>query len=139
MSDKFSYPLKVILAWGEAISGNSEIRNWLMKNGYPELGLFCFALVNQEEPRDWLIKNGYPHLLALINGAEGNGKAIDWLGQNGFELLMHIALVGDNNVEAMTWLENHSTEEFQLIAKKIQFVKNRLQAGNSDAHKFNNS
>ena len=38
------YSEKILLAWGEAIGGNLEIRDWLMKNGYPELGLFCFAL-----------------------------------------------------------------------------------------------
>ena len=38
------YPAKVLLAWGEAISGNREIRDWLMQNGYPELALTCHAL-----------------------------------------------------------------------------------------------
>ena len=35
------YPVKILLAWGEAIGGNSEIRDWLIK-GYPGLIiLFC--------------------------------------------------------------------------------------------------
>ena len=34
------YPVKVLVAWGEAISGNAEFRDWLLGNGYPELGLF---------------------------------------------------------------------------------------------------
>ena len=37
------YPEKIVVAWGEAISGNIEIRDWLMKNNYPELGL-CFVM-----------------------------------------------------------------------------------------------
>ena len=42
------YPIKVLVAWGEAISGNGEFRDWLLGNGYPELGLFVHALHNQE-------------------------------------------------------------------------------------------
>jgi hypothetical protein len=32
------YPAKVPLAWGAAIGGDLPLRNWLLKNGYPELG-----------------------------------------------------------------------------------------------------
>ena len=37
------YPAKVLLAWGEAIMGHAQLRDWLIKNGYPELGIFTFA------------------------------------------------------------------------------------------------
>ena len=53
---KLAYPKKILVAWGEAISGNSEIRDWLMKNGYPELGVFVFALHLKPDARQWLIK-----------------------------------------------------------------------------------
>ena len=46
---RFEYPPKILVAWGEAISGNGEIRDWLIKNGYPELGLFTFALRNKDD------------------------------------------------------------------------------------------
>ena len=62
------YPIKIVLAWAEAVSGNEGIRTWLMENGYPELGLFVHALNNQDEARTWLMQNGFPHLMALING-----------------------------------------------------------------------
>ena len=64
------YSEKILLAWGEAIGGNLEIRDWLMKNGYPELGLFCFALYFDKKSSAWLLKNA-PHLLALIKAVEG--------------------------------------------------------------------
>ena len=58
------YPNKILIAWKEAISGNEEIRNWLMKSKYKELGIFCFALNNDKSSRKWLFNNGYAHLLA---------------------------------------------------------------------------
>ena len=56
---RLEYPAKVLLAWGEAISGHTGLRDWLMRNGYPELGIFTFALRNQREARQWLIDNDY--------------------------------------------------------------------------------
>jgi hypothetical protein len=35
------YPAKVLVAWAEAIGGNAAIRDWLLRNGYKELGLVC--------------------------------------------------------------------------------------------------
>ena len=60
------YPIKVLVAWGEAISGNEAFRNWLLGNGYPELGLFVHALHNQDEARNWLLNEGFPELMALV-------------------------------------------------------------------------
>ena len=99
---KMEYPLKIIVAWGEAISGNREIRDWLIKNGYRELGLFTYALRNKDDARDWLMKNGYPHLMALINGIEGNQGALKWLEKNNFNILRHMALAGDSHEESFT-------------------------------------
>ncbi|MBK7945117.1 MAG: hypothetical protein IPJ85_07365 [Flavobacteriales bacterium] len=47
------------------------MRDWLTTNGYPELGIFTFALRNKADARKWLMENGHPHLMAVINGIEG--------------------------------------------------------------------
>ena len=73
------YPIKILVAWGEAISGNAELRNWLMGNGYPELGLFVHALQLDDKARQWLIQEGYPALMALCAGSEGDMHAVEWL------------------------------------------------------------
>jgi len=130
------YPSKVILAWGEAVSGNKKIKDWLTSNGYPELGLFCYALVNKEDARKWLLENGFPHLLALINGSEGNIQAVQWLQKNGFDILAHMAMAADNDEKAMNWLVTNTPKEIQLLTIKVQFVKNRIDAENEDVHKF---
>ena len=130
------YSSKIILAWGEAVSWNTEIRNWLMKNGFPELGLFCFALRNKDDARNWLLDNGFPHLMALINGAEGRAGAVTWLMKNDFNLLAQMALAADNDNSAMQWVHLNASKEMFLLTQKIQFVKNRIDADNEDAHRF---
>lgn len=140
MSDKIPYkplvyPAKIILAWGEAISGNSKIRDWLGKNGYPELYTFVFALNLKDDAREWLVKNKYPHLLALIQGVERNVKALEWLKKHGFETLFHIALAGDGNKESLDWLKLNQ-RDFAHLAKKIQVRKDQIQLDNDDVHKI---
>ena len=67
------YPSKILLAWAEAIGGNEEIRDLLISSQYKELGIFCFALLNDEKSRKWL----YERILH-----QRNQKAVccRWLG-----------------------------------------------------------
>ena len=136
MSMRMEYPAKVLLAWGEAISGHAGLRDWLMKNGYPELGIFTFALRNQDEARLWLMKNGHPHLLAIITGVEGDKGALAWLEQNDFGVLKQVALAGDGDEEAFRWLVQHEHRELAVIAKKINKVKSDIDEEHSDPHKY---
>lgn len=129
------YPAKILLAWGEAIGGNREIRDWLGKNGYPELYTFVFALNLKDDARDWLMKNKYPHLLALIQGVERNKKALNWLKKNDFEVLWKMALAGDGDEESLKWLLNNH-RDFAHLAIKIKKVKDAIQDDNDDPHKI---
>jgi hypothetical protein len=130
------YPAKVILAWAEAINGNRDIRDWLITNGYPELGLFVFALNNKTEARQWLIDNGFPHLMALINGAEGNPNALIWLKNFGYDILEKMARVGDNDEDALIWLLQNNLPDMAKVALKIREVKNEIDANNNDMHRI---
>jgi hypothetical protein len=130
------YPAKVIIAWGEAIKGNKAIREWLMENGYPELGIFVHALHNQDEARNWLLTNGFPHLMALINGAEGNPNAILWLRKHGYTILEKMAQAGDNREESYLWLLNHGHQDFAMVANRIRQVKNEIDENNNDMHRM---
>ena len=133
---QMNYPIKIILAWGESISGNSKIRDWLIKNGYSELGLFSFALRNEDKAREWLINNKFPHLMALINASEGNVQAQKWLKQHNYELLLWISLAADNSEEALKKLEQLPQKEWSIIALKIRAVKNKIERDNNDIHKI---
>jgi hypothetical protein len=131
---KKAYPAKILLAWGEAISGNKPIREWLMKNGYPELGLFVFALNNKDDARKWLMDNGFPHLMALINGVEGNPGALEWLNKFGFDILFYVAKSGDGDEESYKKLLAAGHREFAVISLKIRYVKDEIERKNSDIH-----
>jgi hypothetical protein len=131
-----SYPVKVVLAWAEAIGGNKEIREWLITNDYPELGLFVYALHNKQDARDWLMQNNFPHLMALINGAEGNEAAQLWLRKFGLDVLEHIAKAADNDDAAFEWLLVNDYRDMAMIAQRMRFIKNEIERGNNDLHKI---
>jgi len=133
---QLEYPSKIVLAWGEAIGGNSEIRDWLIQNGYPELGLFCFALRNQDDARQWLIDNGHPHLMALINGSEGNPQAILWLRKFHLDIVEKMARAADNDDRAHEWLLLNGHKEMAMIAQKMRYIKNQIESDNNDMHKI---
>ncbi len=129
-----SYPAKILIAWGEAISGNRQIKDWLIANGYKELGLFVHALNNQQEARDWLMKNKFPHLMAVIRGAEGEEKAVKWLEEYKLFPLAKVALAGDGNEDALKWLIINNHRELAVIAQKIKIVKDEIDRRNNDVH-----
>lgn len=131
-----AYPQKILLAWAESIKGNKKITEWLMKNGYPELGIFSHALRNQDAARKWLTDHKYLHLMALINGAEGSEEAIEWLNKYNFPLLAKVAAAGDNDIEAFQWLRARDVL-FAKIALEIKKVKNEIEDQNVDPHKLN--
>ena len=130
------YPAKVLLAWGEAISGNREIRDWLMQNGYAELALTCHALHLDDSARSWLMANQHPHLMALVSGSEGDAQAIQWMEEFGFNYLKDVALGADNDDEAVKRLIKAGQREWAGIALKIRSVKNQIESDNNDMHKI---
>jgi hypothetical protein len=131
------YPTKILIAWAEAIGGNALIRDWLMRNGYPELGLFVFALYNQDKAREWLMKNGHPHLMAVVRGAEGDLRAVRWLEDHGYGPLAKVALCGDGEDDAFAWLMAHGHRELAMVARRIEIVKTGIEDDNKDPHMFN--
>ncbi len=130
------YPAKVLLAWGEAISGHSGLRDWLIKNGYPELGIFTYALRNKQDARKWLMDNGHPHLMAVITGIEGDTAALDWLERNGLNVMKKVALTGDGDHDAFRWLAEHGHRELAIAGSKMHQVKRQMDEDYTDPHKY---
>ena len=128
------YPSTVIIAGGEAISGNLAIREWLMANGFPELGIFVHAHNNQDDARTWLMENNFPHLMALINGAEGNPNALLWLKKNKYDVLEKMARAADNHEDSLMWLLQQDLRDMAGIAQRICIVKNEIERRNNDVH-----
>lgn len=130
------YPAKVLLAWGEAISGHAGLRDWLIKNGYPELGIFTFALRNKRDARKWLLENGHPHLMAVIGVAEGDKGAIAWMERHGSQIMQHLANAGEGQQESITWLMQHGHRELAMIGHRIYLVKCELDDQYKDIHRY---
>lgn len=130
------YSPKIIVAWGEAISGNTKLRNWLSANGFAELSTFTYALNLNDDARTWLMTEGHPELMALIRGTEGDKKACQWLRQNNFSKLALIAEGADNDNEAINKLLKDGHKEWVMISLKIRAVKNEIQTDNDDWHRF---
>ena len=102
---QLEYPSKVLVAWREAIGGNVEFRDFLIRSPYKELGIFCFAILNDKKSRKWLLDNNYGHLLATIEGIEGKDSALVFLKKNGFDLLFHFARSADSWKDSQIWLQ----------------------------------
>ena len=135
MPARFVYPAKVLIAWGEAISGNAGLRDWLIKNGYPELGIFVFALHLKADARKWLMDNGHPHLMAVIRAIEGDDKALDWLENHDFLALRKMAECGGDD-EAFQWLLREGHRELAMLGLKMWSVKMKIEEDHQDPHKF---
>ena len=133
---KISYPAKVLLACGEAISGNKEIRDWLTENGYPELGVFVFGLRNKDDANKWLFDNNFRHFAATIAGSKGNKEAVEWLFKTQMDVLARVAATGDGDEESFNWLLKNNHREMAMIGKKIEAVNLEIDFDNNDVHKI---
>ena len=133
---QLEYPSKVLIAWREAIGGNDEFRDFLIKSPYKELGIFCFAILNDKKSRKWLLDNNYAHLLATIEGIEGKESALVFLKKNGFDLLFHFARSADSWKDSQTWLQKKD-KLLYAISLKIEFIKDEIELRNQDPHKIN--
>ena len=133
---QLEYPSKILIAWREAIGGNVEFRDFLIRSPYKELGIFCFAILNDKKSRKWLLDNNFGHLLATIEGIEGKESALVFLKKNGFDLLFHFARSADSWEDSQTWLQKKD-KLLYAISLKIEFVKDEIELRNQDPHKIN--
>ena len=133
---QLEYPSKILIAWREAIGGNVEFRDFLIRSPYKELGIFCFAILNDKKSRKWLLDNNYGHLLATIEGIEGKESALVFLKKNGFDLLFHFARSADSWKDSQIWLQKKD-KLLYAISLKIEFIKDEIELRNQDPHKIN--
>lgn len=132
---RLEYPVKILVAWGEAIGGHAGIRDWLMRHGYPELGVFVFALNLKADARKWLMDNGFPHLMAVIRGVEGDDSALDWLETHGMLPLRKMAEAGGEDA-SFQWLLREGHRELAMLGLKMWRVKMQIEEDNQDPHKY---
>ena len=100
------------------------------------MGIFCFAILNDQKSRKWLLDNSYGHLLATIEGIEGKDSALVFLKKNGFDLLFHFARSADSWKDSQIWLQKKD-KLLYAISLKIEYVKDEIELRNQDPHKLN--
>jgi len=130
------FPANVVLLWAKAIEGDKVIQLWLKENGYEALFHATNAVYLVQHSRDWLMENGYAHLMAMINAAEGLEKAQQWLLMHQMDLLYHIGRAVDHETDSFEWLAKHATPDLIILAKSMQFVKDRIEENHNDIHFF---
>ena len=105
-----------------------------MANGYPELGLFVFALHLKKDARQWLMDNGFPHLMATIECTEGREQACQWLQKYDLILLEKVARAADNDEHSAQWLMDRNFQDMLRLAVRIRKLKNEIQSRHDDMH-----
>ena len=128
-----NYPPKIILAFGETISGNNEILNWLLKNGYGELAALSYSIRGSQEAFTWLMNNGYTHFAALDSAIDNDAKAYKWLGDHKYPFLIVFADACHGKKEAMDWMVRNNLTGMLRVTQKIrEFRYNQIY----DYHKM---
>ncbi len=118
-----NYPVKILVAFAETFSGNVELHEWLLRNGYAELAALSSAIRGSEEAFKWLMMNGYPELAALDAAIDENQRAYDWLNHHKHFFLAVLADACNNKPDAIAWLTKNDLQIFLMIATKIRFFR----------------
>lgn len=118
---EFYYPAKIWLAFGETFTEKGQpFVDWLMKNGYPELGALSHAIRGSEEALGWLMKNRFFHLAALDGAIDQDQKAYKWLHDHGHLFLIVFADACHGSKNAVDWFKKNELVAFLTIAGKIK-------------------
>jgi hypothetical protein len=126
MTDLFNYPPKILLAFGEAIDGNRVIHDWLVKNGYPELGALAYAIRGSDEAFTWLLQNGFPHMAALDSAIDEKPQAYKWLKENNFPNHIVFADACQNKREAVDWFMKNRLQLLFRITQRIRILRDNV-------------
>ena len=114
------YPVKILMAFACTFEPEGdEFFEWLMRNGYPELGALSRTIQGDTKAKDWLMEHGFPHLAAIDSVVDKEEKAEEWLLKNHFEVNLAFAKAINRDDDATLWLEKNDLQVFIVIADKI--------------------
>jgi len=127
-----TYPTKILLAFTEAVGGNEQLFEWLLKNDFPELALLSKSLRGGVRSNELLIIQNFPQFAAFDAAIHADPKAIVWLKKNDFIFLIRLAEASQGKKIALDWFENNNLKIFVMLARKIKsFIENQV----FDVHK----
>jgi len=119
MKQLHKYPVKILLAFDNAIQGKNEFFEWLLENGFPELAALSNAIRGNTKAIDWLMKNGYVHYAAFDSASVDDDRAMAWLENHNHNILALVAKASRANEEAIRILKAQNLEIFIQIARHI--------------------
>lgn len=115
------YPTKILMAFGCTFEPEGdEFFEWLMRNGYPELGALSHTIQGDTKAKDWLMEHGFPHLAAIDSAIDKEAKAEEWLLKNHFEVNLAFAKAINRDDDATDWLLKNELQVLVIIADKIR-------------------
>lgn len=127
-----TYPTKILLAFTEAVGGNEDLFEWLLKNGYPELALLSKSIRGGEASNQILIQQNFPQFAAFDAAIHGDVNAIIWLKKHKFVFLIRLADASRGTEIALKWFAKKDLKIFIMLSKKIKsFIDSQV----FDVHK----
>jgi len=129
------YPVKIWIAFAEAVGGNKDFNTWLLKNGFPELSALDHSIKVSDKAFDWLVKNGFPHFAAFSRAIYEEKQPYEWLKKHNFSLLVRLTDAINYKQEELERLKKE-IPLFYMVALKIQVVRDSRLRDIQDYHKF---
>jgi hypothetical protein len=132
-----NYPVKILVAFGEAVDRNLEIHRWLTRNGYAELGALAACLQGDQEAEEWLKTHKFHHFLAFHYAVYDDSDARKWLAVYRFHNLARLSDAVNGYKPAMEYFRKKKLNVYIRLAIKIKQIKDQVIFDANDYHKFN--
>lgn len=129
------YPLKILIAFNEALNGNKKIYEWLVNNKYPELAALISGIKGSVPAYKWLSKHKFLAFCAFIDALEEDIKALEWLKNHKFDLLLTILLYCKGDIRTELLLKKKAKIYF-YIAKSIKDIYTQTEKENEDMFNY---
>ncbi len=129
------YDVKVLLAFGESLKKNKKFFQWLMENGFPELGALSAAINSDSEALKWLLKSKFPEFGVLSNAIDGEENAFLWLKKHNCDFLLRFALACRKDDKAIKWFVANDLKLFIQFIQMIHVILQQQIDDSADVHR----
>ncbi|MFO8054842.1 MAG: hypothetical protein R6U19_06735 [Bacteroidales bacterium] len=130
------YPVKILVAFGEAVSDNDKIHRWLVENEYPELAALVSCLRRDRQAEEWLQRHNFQHFVAFHYAVYQDDDARMWLYKYRFKTLALLADAVNKDKRAVEIFRKKKLYVFIRLAYKIKKLKEQVLFDASDYHKM---
>ncbi len=116
----YDYPVKILLAFEMAISGDKNFFQWLLENNFPELAALSNAIRGNTDAINWLVNHGYRHFAAFDAASVDDDNAMKWLENHSYTFLATLAKASRGQQNSIDKLNQLDLEIFVRIARRIK-------------------